>query len=205
MDNAERESTLCELLPWHVNGTLDAQETAAMCEHLTQCDQCRRDFPMLRDTAAAIENDTVVALPRRGAYAAQVLPNGRRQRSGHRRAMALAAGLVLALAASVLWVQRDSSEASYRTVTGPGAMASTDYVVAVELKPGTGRDESAALFARLGALSVAAPLSGSSYRVVLRTPSASLRELRALEARLESYDEVARARVVGIELPAEVP
>ena len=41
------------LLPWYVNGTLRGEELARVKEHLTACDQCRREVDWLRDVFAA--------------------------------------------------------------------------------------------------------------------------------------------------------
>ena len=202
MGSAERHRRISELLPWYVNGTLDASESAAVDEHILDCEECSRDVTMLRETATAMKRETVVPLPRRALYRGTQATARRRLPDNTLKATAIAATLVLAVVAGVALFPTDSSEVNYRTVTDSGAASSIDYVVAVEMAPGTSRDEADAVFVELGARSVAEPRSGSTYRVVLSSRSASLDEVTELQARVESHASVVRASVVGVELPA---
>jgi anti-sigma-K factor RskA len=48
-----------ELLPWFVNGTLDAGERAQVEQHLHDCPACRRECAWLQQLAAACSEDEV--------------------------------------------------------------------------------------------------------------------------------------------------
>jgi len=56
------------LMPWHVNGTLDAAEAALLEAHLTECAECRADLEAesaLRAMVAAMPHDATPAEPAR--------------------------------------------------------------------------------------------------------------------------------------------
>lgn len=46
--------TVQQLLPWHVNGTLTAEETARVDAHLAQCEECRDDLAGERELAREV-------------------------------------------------------------------------------------------------------------------------------------------------------
>jgi Putative zinc-finger len=50
---ADAHRTVQALLPWHVRGSLDAADAAAVEAHLVGCAQCRAEFEWERDLAAA--------------------------------------------------------------------------------------------------------------------------------------------------------
>ena len=43
-----------QLLPWHVNGTLSAEETARVEAHLAECEDCRHDLACERELAREV-------------------------------------------------------------------------------------------------------------------------------------------------------
>ena len=43
-----------QLLPWHVNGTLAAEETARVEAHLAECEECRHDLSRERELAREV-------------------------------------------------------------------------------------------------------------------------------------------------------
>src|SRR5579863_641843 len=45
-----------ELLPWYINGTLDAGETAVVDAHLPECAECRADLSAERVMARELVN-----------------------------------------------------------------------------------------------------------------------------------------------------
>ncbi|MBO0749896.1 MAG: zf-HC2 domain-containing protein, partial [Porphyrobacter sp.] len=46
--------TVRQLLPWHVNGTLSADETARVDAHIAECAECRDDLAAERELAREI-------------------------------------------------------------------------------------------------------------------------------------------------------
>lgn len=130
------------LLPWHVNGTLDAAERAFVESHVGQCERCRADIARLRTIAddvraCDVDPDRELALGRLStrldAVDAGEVPH-LRVHSRHRRlselwddARVLRALVVLqvgALAALGAIGLRAVPEVEYRTLAAPAA--STD-------------------------------------------------------------------------------
>lgn len=48
-------SKLCQLLPWFINGTLDAKQMEAMNTHIKECDECARDFETSMQFSRALQ------------------------------------------------------------------------------------------------------------------------------------------------------
>lgn len=56
-DLARTPHMRCEpLLPWFVNGTLDARERAEVDDHLAGCERCRAEVRRLRDLSVAVRS-----------------------------------------------------------------------------------------------------------------------------------------------------
>lgn len=126
-----------DLVPWFVNGTLGAAERAAMERHLDECADCRGEVHSQRELMQAMRaQPQVEAMPRASlrrlwnridAHAlpqrADATPSARRQPAASRWFAAAAAGIVLALGATlvVLGPWRAGPAAQYRTVSDQAA------------------------------------------------------------------------------------
>jgi len=64
-DRATDHRAIAELLPWWVNGTLDAEEARRVEEHLEHCEPCRRQVVLLSELDEAVTDgaDQAVDLP----------------------------------------------------------------------------------------------------------------------------------------------
>jgi anti-sigma factor RsiW len=129
-----------QLLPWHVNGTLTAEETARVEAHLAQCDECRDDLAGERDLAREIAllpldvDEGWQAMALRVGAAPAGNDNGRvpllrRQvPAGWAVGGAIAASLVLTVAATSLQRPAESGQ-TVHTLGSPAADASGQVVV----------------------------------------------------------------------------
>lgn len=181
--------TVRQLLPWHVNGTLSADETARVDAHIAECAECRDDLAAERELAREI---ALLPLDVDEGWQAMALRLGD-QRAGNdngrapllRRPVparwavggALAASVALVLA--IVGLQRPQGpDQTFHTLGSPAASASGQLVVL--FRPDTTEQQMQAILAAQKARVVDGPTAAGAY--VLRldggSPAAALSALR---------------------------
>jgi anti-sigma factor RsiW len=186
------------LLPWYVNGRLEAAELQAVEDHLADCAECRADLRVQRRLQAEIaqlpmnvENGWADMRRRLAAEAPdaalptpQARPVGQVAATPQRRgwlgwAVAAAAGLPLAILGSQSLI--GGAAASYHALSAPPQAALPGNVV-VMFRPDTREAELREALTANGARLVDGPTAAGGY--VLRVPDASRPAvLTALRAR----------------------
>jgi hypothetical protein len=186
------------LLPWHLNGTLDADETALVQAHLGECADCRRDaeaerelFQQVATLSIDAERDWAAMSERLDAMPPRAAPIPflrRRVSVGWLLAGQLATAAALALAIYTPVHQAPSSQ-TYQTLGSPGQDA-TGNVVIVFHPEKTEQDMRDAL-GRVGAQIVEGPNASGAY--VLNVPPA---QRRAAIDRLRAMPQVMLAEPI---------
>jgi len=185
-----------ELLPWYVNGTLEAGERAQLEAHIAQCLRCRREFDAQRALQAVLASDeSDVAVDRALARAhARIdrLELGRRPRAsgaqflrGWRRAppwlrVALLGQLVLVLVLvlAIAFIDEFSAPHLYRTLGAPSGPIAAGVRLAVVLENAAGEDELRADLAGIGARIVTRRNGSYTLEVPPERSAEALRKLR---------------------------
>jgi len=144
MSEPDRHQDVWELLPWYVNGTLQARDTDLVSAHLSACTACHDEVARCRALAAAVRSTTDVAWAPSAQRLERVLASidaieaaGARQRTWRERlgapiellrelfqgtprpmrwALATQAALVVLLVGVATWQGVFSSRAPYRTL-----------------------------------------------------------------------------------------
>ncbi len=181
--------TVQKLLPWHVNGTLAADEAARVEAHLQQCAECREDLDaehgLARDVALlplhVDEGWQAMALRIGDAPAsANEGVSGllrRRIPAGWAVGGAIAASIALTLAAVSLR-QPSVADQTFHTLGSPASSKAGQLVVL--FRPDTSERQMRALLAAQGARVVDGPTAAGAYvlRVDGRSPSDAIGALR---------------------------
>jgi len=171
-----------QLLPWHVNGTLSAEETARVDAHLAECEDCRQDLAAERELAREVallpldvdEGWQAMAL-RMGAAPAG---NDNRRAGLLRRPVpagwavggAIAASLVLTLTA--IGLQRPGvPDHTFRTLGSPAPEAAGQVVVL--FRPDTTEQQMRTILAAEGARVIDGPTAAGAYVLRLDGRSAT--------------------------------
>jgi anti-sigma factor RsiW len=178
-----------QLLPWHVNGTLSADETARVEAHLAACEDCRQDLAGERELAREV---ALLPLDVDDAWQAMAmrLPDAVKGGGGDRAPLfsrsgpvgwavggALAASIVLAVA--IAGLQRPAAPAqTFHTLGSPGATGSAQAIVL--FRPDTTAQEMRAILAAQGARLVDGPTAAGAYvlRIEGRSPADAIAALR---------------------------
>ena len=201
---------LCELLPWYVNLTLSEAEMRAMEEHLRHCEACVAELPLLRAVGESMHSDSVAVLAPKPDIE-QFLANAPRDKSVlPLRTMAWVGGAVAAtvaiLAVVLNWTQTDVSIATpevFETATSAAGGATFDYVLQISFNEEVDPQSHSAALDSLAPVSIAGPDSAGNYRVVIRLPARSMRELQDFTQSIESDAAISSAAIVAVELPVE--
>jgi putative zinc finger protein len=183
------------LLPWYVNGTLRGEELARVKEHLTACDQCRREVDWLRDVFAACAAIAPIpdappladihGIPAFGAPTQPLHGRGRisagwRSTQPWVRMLVAAQLAALAILGTLLTVDT-GNDPSYRTLGSYAQPASTRDAIAVMFDPAMTEAELRRVVTGAGARIVDGPTATHAF--VLEVPAAqspaALQKLRA--------------------------
>jgi anti-sigma factor RsiW len=184
-----------ELLPWYVNGTLEAAERAQLDAHLAQCLRCRRELDAQRALQAGLANDeadVVVggALARAHARIDRLESGWRRGASGARflhgwrstppwLRVVLLGQLVLVLVLAIAFIDNRSAPSLYRTLGAPSAPVAGGVRLAVVLGDAAGEDDLRADLAGIGARIVTRRNGDYTLEVPPERSAEALRKLRA--------------------------
>lgn len=130
-DNARH--TQAELLPWYVNGTLDAAERRDVERHLESCAQCRGELPLLagmRDVLAAPVNSSA------SGFDDLLARINHTERRAHGQRLALAAAVMMAFAILLgVALQQQFLAPHYRTATDATPAASEVVMLDLRFAP----------------------------------------------------------------------
>lgn len=182
------------LLPWFVNGTLDADEQAFVQQHVGECARCQHEVDWLRDLrAACIAGEAMPEaspvfrnLRRRLEEPAEirdrVTPAAKpRAGGGTWWQWAIAAELAVIVALGTLLASGADAPALYRTLSARTAIAATTGSLVVVFDPATTQAEVNRILRGAGARIVDGPTQANAY--VLEVPSGQTdRTTQALKA-----------------------
>ena len=159
-----------QLLPWLVNGTLSADETARVEAHLAECAECRADLAAERSLAREIallpldvEEGWAGMATRMGAAGATAGGLGQRARRMPTRWVmggAIAASLVVALAIGGP-LRFSAPQHTYRTLGSPAPSASGQAIVL--FRPDTSAQQMQAVLSAHGAKVIDGPTAAGAY------------------------------------------
>jgi len=192
-----------ELLPWFVTGTLDAEESVGLEQHLQGCPACRAELESLRAFQTAYVSSDI---PPDAGHALSKLrtrldseasaPKMRRQRPGLRlpdllglspgwMKLALAAQFGVILALGFEFVQTERAGFEYHTLASASTPARAAGSLVVVFDPNAAQREVARILRRSGARVVDGPTASNGYVLVtarggLQDALASLRAERAV-------------------------
>ncbi|HEU4649838.1 MAG TPA: zf-HC2 domain-containing protein [Croceibacterium sp.] len=170
------------LLPWFVNGTLEADEAALVEAHLDACDECRADLAANRALREVYAASSAGAKPEQPAQAMSVRgsrgldqPPARRWRKLAQFALPAAAAVALIVA-----IAPSPDESGYRLL-GSDAPAQAGNAIVLFAPETTERDLRAAL-EQAGARLVDGPTASGAYvvQVPARRRDDALAGLRAM-------------------------
>ncbi len=209
------------LLPWLLNGTLDAEARAFVDGHLQGCARCRAELDALRGVQAVCERTDGEVLPPpaferlRARIEADeprpapslrarlsALANGWRMTPGWLRAVACAqAALLLAFVAG-WWLLRNPAttpQPAYRTLgsgAGTGVVAPGEVRLLLVFAPQTEQGSVSRLLRASGARIVDGPSDAGAYVVAV-----AARRAAAARDALRAADGVQLVEVLGPEAP----
>lgn len=194
-----------QLLPWYVNGTLDAEERAVVVQHLDDCSECRDAVAELRRISSAIENEQPTPLvpePPVQDFLDNVFAQKRRLPESHHAQWIAVAASVLGLIAVTYWAATILPDANvFRTVTDPRGSAQISYVFDLEIASDADGSVRAAVSNAFVGSSIVPSENG--YRVAVSMPSATIKELEVFADSMRQIDGVQRVDIVGVQLPFE--
>ena len=194
------------LLPWFVNGTLDADEAEFVQRHLDECTRCQHEAEWLRGLQAACvacasapNASTAVSKLRRHLEA----PSGDRSRAtrpphgGRARPWSqwvIAAQLVVIAALGTVLVTGDGGLAIYRTLGDTNATSSATGALVVVFAPDTPESELRRILRQADARVVDGPTKTNAY--ILDVPM-ERRKLAAQALRAEHAVTLVEPLVAG--------
>lgn len=178
-----------QLLPWHVNGTLAAEETARVEAHLAECDDCRHDLAGERELAREI---ALLPLDVDEGWQAMAtrLPGNSSNDTGRRLPLVSRAGPVgwavggalaasVALALAIVGQQQPLAPSrTFHTLGSAGGAVSGQVIVL--FRPDTTEQQMRAILAAQGARMVDGPTAAGAYvlRIDGRRPADAIDALR---------------------------
>lgn len=196
-DPAERETE--ELLPWYLNGSLEATERTRVEAHLAQCPRCRRQAEWLRDLQAAVNAEEpgaeVASALSRARAMIDELESASRWRAAAARALrgfrsaqpwlrwtVLGQGALIVVLAAGLALIGPVEPALYRTLAAPAdAAAAANTRLSVVFDGDARVHDVRRVLAAQGARIVAGPSAAGAYTIEVTAASEqeALRRLRA--------------------------
>ena len=198
-----------EVLPWFVNGTLDAGERTLVEQHLQSCAACRREYDWLcKLSGAHAHSEPVVDVERAFARIAPQLamdetrptrdvstpPRAwrrllRRIQVPDARWLRFAAAMQLGVIVALGWALAVREPPAYRTLGAPAATQAAGHLggsIIVVFDPATREDEVRRILNDAGARLVDGPTATNGYVLAVANTAdaraAALRRLRAERA-----------------------
>ena len=200
------------LLPWYVNGTLDAAERAMLQQHLQDCGDCRDSIVLLERMQTAVSSESpspIVPRPNVGALVERLDADARAESDKFGwltpRALAAAAAIVV-LGVALLVVDQDPVQEQpqrFETATSVNAVAASGYVLAVQFQAETSAERQQELITAMGGSSIGPGSQPHTLRVSVSPQVASLEELASFTREVESSPDIVSVVVVAVQLPVE--
>lgn len=198
-----------KLLPWFVNGTLDATERERVQRHLDSCKDCKHSVNELIAIETGIraepatpliptpDVDRLMASVDAGRHEPQVFFGS----SGRRVAtlVSVAAAIVLSVTLILRFLSEPPTPQLFETATSEGTDSPMDYVIDLTFAESVSNHESA--LADTGAIGISETGVAGVYRVVFRQPIVSMEELDRFTNELAARDDVLSVDVVGVQIP----
>jgi len=199
------------LLPWYVNGTLDADECLLLEQHLAACPECRSSVELLQGMNAAAGSDPVSAIvpPPRISELLDTIDAEEDTRATRRKysAVAAAAAVVAVIIGSAFFVVNRTPYLQqpqvFETATTPGTAVPIEYVFLVEYAAGTSALERQKFMAEIGGTEIQPGDRPATFRVSAAVPAATAEKLNSYITQLESRDAVRFVQLIAVQLPAE--
>ena len=178
-----------ELLPWFVNGTLDADEAAQVGAHVAQCSACQADVAAQAQWRAAADGDAPRSDVERGWATIRTRLDARVATSPRRRgafawwrglqvAVAVQAAVILVMAFALVSTMKPAEP--YRAL---GSSMAVDANAIVVFRGDATQAETSAALRAAGARVVDGPTAADAYLLRLPEPVApALARLRAARA-----------------------
>jgi hypothetical protein len=178
-----------ELLPWFVNGTLDADEAAQVGAHVAQCSACQADVAAQTQWRAAADGDAPRTDVERGWATIRTRLDARVATSPRRRgafawwrglqvAVAVQAAVILVMAFALVSTMKPAEP--YRAL---GSSMAVDANAIVVFRGDATQAETSAALRAAGARVVDGPTAADAYLLRLPEPAAAaLARLRAAHA-----------------------
>jgi hypothetical protein len=193
------------LLPWYVNGTLDASERIAVEQHLSDCHECREAIAQLRQIARAVEKVKPIPLvpePPVAGFLEKALATKQKVSPTHRMPWWSVAASVLVIIAASYWLFASVPEANvFQTVTDPGGSAEIAYVFDIDTS--VVADEAVRVAIAESFTGGEIVQAGNGLRLTVSMPSATMKELNEFAELLRQIDGVQRVEIIGVQLPLE--
>lgn len=195
-----------ELLPWYVNGTLAADERAAVERHLGECLPCRSALRAERHLHGVVraQEDVPFGSVHGTADLLRRIDDGQRRHTARRLGPRIAVGAAAACLAIAAWVflpgQLGPEDAGFATLGDPATNGGRIDIVFID---GTARRQIEAVLETVDAELVGGPSELGRYTVSV--PADSERALADVIAELAEHP---RVRFVGrnfIDAPAGEP
>ena len=178
-----------ELLPWFVNGTLDADEAAQVGAHVAQCSACQADVAAQAQWRAAADGDAPRSDVERGWATFRTRLDARVATSPRRRgafawwrglqvAVAVQAAVILVMAFALVSTMKPAEP--YRAL---GSSMAVDANAIIVFRADATQAETSAALRVAGARVVGGPTAADAYLLRLPEPVApALARLRAARA-----------------------
>lgn len=198
-----------EMLPWYVNGTLEASEHARVDAHLVECAECRDGVVELRRLARAVTGAGPTPLVREPDTVKlnALIDDVERRERGQRIGLALVASLIAVVAAGLFAIGLDvnhrSGPARFEAATGTVEPQLTDYVVLVETAPDIPAARQRTALVEMGLRDISETQDPHIYRGVVSLPAKSIADLDAESSRHAERVEIRSVRFIAVQLPVE--
>lgn len=207
-DHAELEL----LLPWYVNKTLDADENAAVRQHLQDCDECREATALLRRMQHAVTSESPSPIvPRQNVEGlldrlAATDAAARHSPSWATPRVLAATAAIVVLGIALLIGNREPAMQDpqlFETATSTSTAAVTGYVIAIQFEAATTEARQNEIITAYEGAYIGPGDQPYTSRVAVSIQAANLEELAGFTREVESNREVVSVRVVAVQLPVE--
>jgi hypothetical protein len=191
---------LSQLLPWYANGTLSAEEHAAVEQHLNSCAACRGELRWLREVSAATIDLAEEAPPMEPSFSKALAAVDKWEQSKSRSAfgpiarwfsaiwnppaqlaryaMAAQFALIVGLCV-VLWFSHREAKTTYTTLSGSESSTSGGVKLTVSFAPNTTVDEISRILSEIGGNIVGGPSANGICIVQLPAGASKDAEVQA--------------------------